>query len=86
MLKLYDSLVWPIIDYGFCLWAQTVKKNKACRYFMEVVKYTPNIAVQGDMEWLPTEVKIWKSMGKCSSRFKDMDNNRLNKRTFNWFI
>ena len=61
-------------------------QNRACRYFITVEKYTPNIAVQGDMGWLPTQMKIWKSMGKCWARFKDMDNNRLNKRTFKWYI
>ena len=31
---------------------------------MAVDKYTLNTDVQGDMGWLPTQVKIWKSMGK----------------------
>ena len=35
---------------------------------------------------MPTSVKIWKSVGRCWTRFKDMDDNRLNKRIFNWCI
>ena len=44
------------------------------------------IAVQGVMGWVPPQVKIWKSMGKCWARFKDIDNNRPNKTTFDWCI
>ena len=51
---------------------------------MAVGKYTPNIAVQGDMGWTPTSVKIWKSMGSRWVRFREMDDNRLNKRTSKW--
>ena len=50
--KLYDSLVWPIIEYGSSIWGTCKKscieavQNRACRYSMAVGKYTPNIAVQ----------------------------------------
>ena len=44
--KLYDSLIWPVIDYGSRIWGtnrgtciETVQ-NRACRYFMVVGKYT----------------------------------------------
>ena len=94
--KLYDSLVWPIIEYGSSIWG-TYKRscieavqNRACLYFMAVGKYTPNIAVQGDMGWVPTSVRtlvrIWKSLGSRWVRFRDMDENRLNKRIFKWCI
>lgn len=53
---------------------------------MAVGKYTPNIAVQGDMGWMPVQVKIWKSVGRCWSRFSDMPDSRLNKRIFNWCV
>ena len=90
--KLYDALVWPIVEYGSSIWGTRKRscieavQNRACRYFMAVGKYTPNVAVQGDMGWMPTSVKIWKSVGRCWTRFKDMDDNRLNKRIFNWCI
>ena len=88
--KLYDSLVWPVIEYGSSIWGTSKRscieavQNRACRYFMAVGKYTPNIAVQGDMGWTPTSVKIWKSMGSRWVRFREMDDNRLNKRTSKW--
>ena len=88
--KMYDSLVWPVIEYGSSIWGTSKSscieavQNRACRYFMAVGKYTPNIAVQGDMGWTPTSVKIWKSMGSRWVRFREMDDNRLNKRTSKW--
>ena len=53
--KLYGSLVLPFIDYGSSIWGTTKRscieavRNRACRFFMGVGKYTPNMAVQGDM-------------------------------------
>ena len=50
--KLCDSLVWPVIDYGSCIWGTNRRscieavQNRTCWYFMAVEKYKPNIAVQ----------------------------------------
>ncbi len=53
--QLYNSLVYPIIDYGAAIWGTnqcsciSAVQHRACRYFMGVGRYTPNAAVQGDM-------------------------------------
>ena len=53
--KLYDSLVWSVIDYGASIWGFTdytcinAVHHRACRFFMGVGKYTPNAAVNGEM-------------------------------------
>ena len=60
--------------------------NRASHYFLGVGKYTPNLAVQGDMGWVPTQVKQWKSLGRLWCRFKDMPHNRINKRIFQWSV
>ena len=76
--KLYDSLIWPIIEYGSSNWGATKKprieavQNLACRYYLGVGKYTPNLEVHGDIGWILTQVKQWKSLGKLWCRFKDM--------------
>ena len=54
--------------------------NRASRYHLGVGKYTPNLAVHGDIGWLPTQVRQWKSLG----RFKEMPHDRINKRIFLW--
>ena len=88
--KLYDSLVWPIIEYGASIWGTTNRscidavQNRASRYHLGVGKYTPNLAVQGDIGWLPTQVRQWKSLGRLWSRFKEMPHDRINKRIFSW--
>ena len=90
--KLYDSLVWPIIEYGSSIWGATKRscieavQNRACRYYLGVGKYTPNLAVHGDIGWIPTQVKQWKSLGRLWCRFKDMSQNRINKRIFQWSV
>ena len=86
--KLYDALEWPIIEYGSSILGTCKRlcieavQNRACRYFMAVGRYTPNIAVQGDMGWVPTSVKIWKSLGSRWVRFRDMEENRLKKKEY----
>ena len=44
LTKLYDTLVWPIVEYGSCIWGTRKRtcieavQNRACRYFMAVGK------------------------------------------------
>ena len=53
--KLYDTLVWPIMDYSSAIWGtrdyNVVNKihNQACRFFLGVGKYTPTCAVNCEM-------------------------------------
>ena len=90
--KLYDSLVWPIIEYGASIWGNTTRscivavQNRASRYHLGVGKYTPNLAVQGDIGWVPTQVRQWKSLGRLWCRNNEMPQNRINKRIFEWSI
>ncbi len=55
--KLYDARVRPIIEYAATIWCQqelsciSAIQNRASRYFMGVLKYTPNPAVQREMGW-----------------------------------
>lgn len=54
-LKLYQSLVEPVLYYGAGLWGHTVWKevqtiqNKACRLFLGSSSNASNVSVQGDM-------------------------------------
>ena len=57
--KLFDTLVWPVIAYGAAIWdtrqfscIDTIQ-YRAMRFFMGTGKYTPNLAVAGDMGWEP---------------------------------
>ena len=79
--KLYDSLVWPIIECGSSIWGSiklsciAAVQNRASRDYLGVGKYTPNLAIQGDIGWIPAQVKQWKSLERLWCRFKDMSQN-----------
>ena len=53
--KLFDTLVWSVIEYVASIWGCreftciNAIKNRAMRFFMGVGKYTPNLALYGDM-------------------------------------
>ena len=53
--KLYDSMVWPIINYSAPLWGDrsfsciNAVHNRSMRYYLGVGKYTPNEALIGEM-------------------------------------
>ncbi|MEW8546023.1 MAG: reverse transcriptase family protein [Candidatus Thiodiazotropha sp.] len=88
--KLYDSMVWSVINYGAAIWGNrpfSCINNihlRAQRYYMGVGKYTPNAAVQGDMGWEPAVVRQWSSVLNQWIRSKSMNSNRLNYRIFEW--
>ena len=62
-LKLYESLVWPVIAYGAALWRDRTfacieaVQNRAMRFYLGVGRYTPTAVVTGDMGWEPAIVK-----------------------------
>ena len=89
--KLYDSVVWPIINYGAPIWGVNsyscinAVHNHAMRFFLGGVgKYTPNDAVAGEMAWVPPHVRQWKSVVGYWARLSDMPESRVNKRIALW--
>ena len=74
--KLYDSLVWPLIDYGSCIWGTNRRscieavQTRACRYVTAVGKYTPNIAVQGNMGWYHYKLEVGNPWGDAGQGLK----------------
>ena len=51
----YDATVQSIMDYSTALWGTksvtciNAVQNCACRYFLGLERYAPNVAVNGDM-------------------------------------
>lgn len=88
--KLFDSLVWSVIDYGAAIWGTkdfsciNSVKNRAMRFFMGVGKYTPNLSLYGDMGWMPCYIKQWTSVFRNWSRLTKMCDDRVNKKVFIW--
>jgi uncharacterized protein YeaO (DUF488 family) len=88
--RLYDSLVWPILEYGAAIWGtrshSCVKavQNRACRFFLGVGRYTPTHAVMGDMGWTSTEHRQWVAVSRVWCRLVNMSGDRVNKAVFVW--
>ena len=75
--KLYDFTVSPLISYGATIWDTheysciNAVQDPACRFFLGIGKFTQNAAVEGDMGWLPQEVRQWNSVLRLWDHFKD---------------
>ena len=84
--KLFDSLVMSVIEYGASIWGSkdfsciNAVKNRAMRFFMGVGKYTPNLALYGDMGWKPCIVSQWSFIFRIWCTFTKMCNSRINKK------
>ncbi len=59
-------------------------QNRAARYFLNVGRYTPNAAVNGDIGWIPIQIKCWKTVLSHWCRSVNMDATRLNRTIFLW--
>ena len=88
--KLFNSLVKPIIDYSAGVWGFkgysciNAVYYRACRYFLGVGKYTPNVAVLCEMGWDSPLQAQWHCLVKQWFRMCNMNDNRLCKRVFQW--
>ena len=82
--KLYDSMVWPTISYAAGIWGTNhyscieAVQNRASRFYLCVGRYTPNAAVQGDIEWLPSIKRQWKGVINLYYRMCFIDDDRIN--------
>ena len=90
--KFYNSLVLPVIAYGAAIWGDRLfscidaVQNRAMHFFLGVGKYTPTTAVAGDMGWLPSIVRQWKSISILWFRFSVMPDERINKRVLKYAL
>ena len=85
---LFDSYVVPILLYGSGVWGyknysccETIQ-NRAIRSYLGVHRFAPNLAVWGDMGWIPIQNRKHECMVKLWNRFINMNNSRLCKKIF----
>ena len=84
-IKLYNALVLPIITYGSAIWGDKsyshidAVHDKVCRFFLVVVKYTPNATIQG---WPLPMYHLWATIVKQCQRLNLMSENRIIKTVF----
>ncbi len=88
--KLYDTMVWPVLGYGAAIWGTkqyscvNAVHHRAIRFFLGVGKYVPNLAVNGEVGWIPPVVRQWTCVSRHWARLTNTGTSRLNKRVFVW--
>ncbi len=78
--KLYDALVQQIINNGAGIWGAkdflciNSVQHRACHLFLGVGKYTPNVAVEGEMAWSFPQQRTWAAVTRLWCRLPNMEN------------
>ena len=88
--KLYNSCICPIMDYASGVWGHKyyskcdTVQNKAIRIFLGVHKYASNVAIQGDVAWIPPHIRRKLNMIRLWHRLVSMDVERITHKVFIW--
>ena len=83
-VKLFDSLLWPIISYGAFIWgtrsfpAIEAVFNRACRFHLGLGQQAPTVAVRGDMGMVPPLARQYREVARQYKRLKLLPPDRLN--------
>lgn len=86
--KLYNSCVVPVTDYCSAVWGfrhfnkGDMVQNRAIRYFLGVHRFTPILAINGDMGWPLSTYRRWTNMVRLWNRLVEMNGERLTKKIF----
>ena len=86
--KLFDTCITPIMDYSSGVWGfkdsphADAVQNRIIRRFLGVHRFTPTLAVTGDMGWTPAIIKRKVNMVRLWCRLVRMNEDRLTKRIF----
>lgn len=88
--NIYRSCVNPVMMYGAALWGgkeysklNTVQ-NRACKFFLGVVKTASNIGCHGELGWVSVHNKQKIEMVRLWCRLQSMDSSRLTYNIFRW--
>ena len=87
---LYDRCITPILDYCSGVWGSKplfkidTVQNRAIRYYMGVHKFAPNLAITGDMGWIPSCIRRKINVLKLWNKLLGLDDTRLTKQIFYW--
>ena len=88
--KLFHAGVAPILDYCSGVWGYkrfdkiNTIQNRAIRYFLGVHRFSPNLAINGDMGWKSCKNRREVEMGRFWNRMVTMNDDRLTKKVFLW--
>ena len=88
--KSFMTGVAPILDYCSGVWGNgklpklDTVQNRAIRYFLGTHRFTPNVAINGECGWLPSDIRRKVEMVRLWNRLVTMPDNRLTKKVFLW--
>ena len=88
--KIFNACVVPVLDYSSSMWGFNdnasidAVQNRSIRYALGVHRFTPRVAINGDVGWLPSKERRCVNMVRYWNRLLDMDSNRLCKKVFQW--
>lgn len=86
--KCFDAIVQSTIDYSSSVWGTksyshiNAVQHRACRYFLGLGRYAPNVAVNGDMGWPMPEHRQWLCITRKWCRIMNMDVTLLSRNIF----
>ena len=86
--KLYNSCVVPVMDYCSGVWGfkqhskADVVQNRAIRYFLGVHRFTPTLALNGEVGWVPCKTRRWVNILRLWNRLVKMNDSRITKKIF----
>ena len=87
---LYERCITPILDYCSGVWGyKTLSKidtvqHRAIRYYMGVHKFAPNLAITGDMGWIPSCIRRKLNILRLWNKLLSLDDTNLTKQIFYW--
>ena len=88
--SLFTSGVVPILDYCSSVWGfQSYNQidsvqNRAIRFYLGTHRFSPNLAINGDVGWIYSQVRRKINMLRYWNRLIKFDNSRLTKKVFLW--
>ena len=74
----YASSVWGFKNFQ----AIDNIQNRAIRYFLGVHRFTPILALHGEVGWLPSKIRRWTNMIRYWNRLLQFDDDRITKLSF----
>ena len=86
--KLFDSCVCPVMEYAAGVWGYrnynkiNTVQHRAARSFLGVHRFTPTLALEGDMGWLIPKYRRWSQMLRLWNRLVSMPDDRVTKQIF----
>ena len=80
----------PVLDYFSGVWGFKsfykidMIQNRAIRYLMGVHRFTPILALTGDMGWMVSSSRRWINILRLWNKLIKMNENRLTKKVFEY--